>query len=127
MGLRIEGTMASGFVCDAEGCGLTAIWAPIICTPYLKDPRRAPIVNFTDVHVCHYHWKSIKRDLATDHMREATRAIADKNGGKPDFDRIFLSRIGVHHPDFHRFQEMAGLIESGDQVIKSEAEMPELG
>ena len=121
MARRIEGTVAGGFVCDAEGCGLNAIWAPIVGTPYLNEPRRAPILNFTDVHVCHHHWSSIKRDLATDHMREATRAVADQNGGKPDFDRMFLSRIGVHHPDFHRFQCMAGLIPSDDMMVETKA------
>ena len=124
MARRLEGTVALGFVCDAKGCGLNAIWAPILCTPYLKEPRRAPIVTFTDVHVCHHHWGSIHRDLATDHMCQAIRAIADQNGGKPDFDRMFLSRIQLYHPDYHRFQEMAGLIENGDRVIKSDAWAP---
>ena len=127
MGLRIEGTMASGFVCDAEGCSLNAVWSPIVCTPYLNDPTRGPILNFTAVTVCHHHFKNIRRDLSTDPMKEATRAIADKNGGRPDFDRIFLSRIGVFSPDYNKFLIMAGLIPSDDMVIKSDAEMPELG
>lgn len=131
MARRIEGTVAGGFICDASDCSLAAIWSPIVCTPYLIDAAaiksgegKPPILNFTDVHVCHHHWNHVKHDLKTDHMREATKSIADQRGGKPDFDKQFLSRIGVHHPDYHRFQEMAGLIPVGDQVIKSAALAP---
>lgn len=123
--LRIEGTTAGGFLCDAVGCGLNAVWSPIFCTPYLGEPQRAPILNFTAITVCHHHWKNIGRELSTDHMKEATRAIAERNGGVPDFDKIFLSRIGVFSGDYNKFLEMAGLIAPGDMMVKSDAAMPE--
>ena len=126
MALRREGSVARGFVCDAVGCGLNAIWSPIFCTPYFGEPKRGPILNFTAIQVCDHHFKNIGRDLSTDHMKDATWEIAEKAGGKPDFDRMFLSRIGVYNPDYHRFLEMTGLIEMGDQVTVVDAEAPKL-
>lgn len=122
---RIEGTVRLGFRCDAEGCTENAIWSPIICTPY-RDLPRGPILTLTDVHVCNDHWASVKRDIQTDHMREAIRGIAAQLGGNPNFDRQFLSRIGVHDPDYHKFQIAAGLIPSDDQLVKGVIELPKL-
>ena len=118
MARRTEGTVEGGFRCDAEGCVDNAIWAPILCTPFLNDPGRAPILTFLDVHVCAHHWKSIRRELATEPMREAIRMIANERGGRPDFDRMFLSRIAPFHPDFHKFQQAAGLIPTDDRMVK---------
>ena len=117
MARRVEGTIAFGFRCDCHGCTDNAIWAAIICTPYLRNPQEPPILTFTDIHVCHDHWRHVKRDITSDPMREAIRQIADQKGGKPDFDRQFLSRIGVHHPDYQKFQGLAGLIPQNDQVL----------
>lgn len=116
MARRREGTVTSGFVCDAERCGLNAIWSPIICTPYFGHPDWNPILTWTDVHVCHHHWKNIQRDLATDHMREAIREIANQKGAKPDFDAMFLSRIAPQSGDYHQFQVAAGLIPPDDAM-----------
>lgn len=126
MALRLEGTVAAGFVCDAEGCGLNAIWSPIVCTPYLPPTDRTPILNFTAVQVCHHHWKNVSRGMSIDHMRESTRVVAEQHGGKPDFDRIFLSRIGVYDGAYHQFLEMVGLIAPGDQVLKTTMIMPRM-
>ena len=132
MARRIEGTVAGGFVCDASDCSLNAIWAVIICTPYQIDAEtirtgqgKAPILTFTDVHVCHHHWKGVHREnIATQPMRDAIKRIADERGGKPDFDQQWLARIGTHHPDYHRFQEMAGLIARGDMTVAAGEEPP---
>jgi hypothetical protein len=120
---RIEGTVRLGFRCDATGCNENALWAPIICTPY-RDLPKGPILTFTDIHVCHHHWDRVTREICTDHMREAIRAIANESRGNPDFGRQFLSRIGVHDPDYHQFQIAAGLIPADDQLVKSVIEMP---
>ena len=126
MALRREGTVARGFVCDAQGCGMNAIWSPIFCTPYFGEPNRAPILNFTAIQICDHHFRNVGRELSTDHMKDATWAVAEKNGGKPDFDRMFLSRIGVYNPEYHKALETMGLISPGDQVISSDATMPDL-
>lgn len=127
MARRIDGTVAGGFRCDAVGCSLNAIYAVIVVTPYEKEPHRAPIMTFTDVHTCRDHWSSAKREATvTDQMREAIKRIADERGGKPDFDRQWLARINPHHGDYHRFQEMAGLIAPGDQIVKSDMFVPKI-
>ena len=93
MARKIEGTVAGGFICDSDDCSFNAIWAVIVCTPYQIDAEtirtgqgKAPILTFTDVHVCHHHWSVVNRELTTDHMREAIKRIADERRGKPDFD-----------------------------------------
>lgn len=116
MARRIEGTVTGGFRCDAMLCNETAIWSPILCTPYLGREDWPPILTFMDTHLCVNHWRGIARDLATDHMRDAIREIANQKGGKPDFERMFLSRIAPQHPDFHRFQVMAGMIPPDDAM-----------
>lgn len=120
----IEGSVAGGFRCDVRGCGEKAIWAAFVATPYLFEPERAPIITMTDIHTCHHHLSLIRRELVTDHMRKAIREVAAKNGGKPDFDRQKMGKISVIHGDYHRFQEMAGLITTGDLLIKSDATVP---
>ena len=135
MARRVEGTVAAGFVCDSDDCSLNAIWAVIICTPYQIDAEtirtgqgKPPILTFTDLHTCHHCWGRARREsLVTLPMREAIKRIADERGGKPDFDHQWLARIGVHHSDYHRFQEMAGLIAPGDQVVQSDAPPLDLG
>ena len=134
MARRIEGTVAAGFVCDSADCSSNAIWAIIIVTPYLIDTEtirtgqgKAPILTFTDIHTCHHHFSVVRREsIMTEPMREAIRRIADERKGKPDFEHQWIARVGVHHSDYHRFQEMAGLISPGDQVISSDATMPDL-
>jgi hypothetical protein len=116
MARRIEGTVTGGFVCDEVGCNDNAIWSPIFCTPYLGKPDWDPILTFTDIHCCANHWRGIRRELATDHMRDAIREIANQKGAKPDFDGMFLSRIAPFHPDYHRFQVQAGLIPPDDAM-----------
>ena len=116
MAHRIEGTVTGGFKCDSQGCSENAIWSPILCTPYLGHPDWAPILTFQFCHVCHAHWAGIRREMATDHMREAIREIANQKGGIPDFDHMFLSRIAPYHSDYHRFQVAAGLIPPDDAM-----------
>ena len=67
--------------------------------------------------MCNDHWNVVRREIVTDPMRQAIRDIADKKGGVPDFDKQFLSRIGVHHPDYQKFQGLAGLIPPNDNVL----------
>lgn len=121
MARRIEGTIAAGFKCDASDCNLNAIWAAFVATPYLGEPRRSPIITMTDLHCCHHHLSLVRRELVTDHMREAIRHIADERGGVPDFANQRMGKIGIWNPDYSKFQEMAGLIPPGDQVIQSDA------
>ena len=120
MARRVEGTVTAGFVCDSVGCGENAVYAVVFAIPYLNEPRRPPIVQFTDVHVCPHHWKSVHRNVQiTEPMREAARTVADQNGGRPDFDRAYIVRIAVHDPEYHSFQEAAGLIAKGDAMAKT--------
>ena len=121
MARRIEGTVAGGYSCDVTGCGLNAIWAVFVLTPYANEPDRAGIMTMTDIHCCHHHLSLVRRDLVTDHMRQAIRAVADQNGGVPDFEKQRMGKIGIYSPDYHRAQEMAGLIAPGDQVVQSDA------
>lgn len=127
MARRIEGTVAGGYSCDVENCGLNAIWAVFIATPYLNEPERAPIITMTDQHICHHHLSLVRRDLVTDHMRKAIRDIADQNRGVPDFERQRMGKIGIWSGEYHRAQEMMGLIAPGDQVIVSDAPPLDLG
>jgi len=120
MARRLEGSVTGGFRCDATGCGENAVYAPIFAIPYLRDPKRAPILQFCDIHVCPHHWKMVHRDVEiTEAMRGAARSVADMNGGRPDFDHAYIVRIPVHDPDYHSFQEAAGLIAKGDAMVKT--------